>query len=112
MNNIERDKRKFERFELKLPATITIEDMGQELQVYTRDISAVGVFLHTAKPLEEGAKVRIKVILANNTLKKLTGYESCIKVLGTVVRREQEGMAVSFDGRKKIMPLRIMTISN
>lgn len=106
MNNIAEDRRKFERFELSFPATITVEEIDQELQVNTKDISAGGAFFHTAELLKKGVKVRIEVIISNDTLKKLTGYESCVKVLGTVVRCEQEGMAVSFDGKEKIMPLR------
>jgi hypothetical protein len=107
MNNIAENKREFERFDLAFPATVKTESMEKEAQLQTRDISAGGAFLKTFEPLQEGSRVIIEIVISNETLKKLTGYESCIKVSGTVVRSEKEGMAVSFNDQK-IMPLRSM----
>lgn len=102
------NRRKFERYDLQFPATIQIPGEDRPLKLYTRDISASGAFFCTAYPLEQGIKVSVEIIVENETLKKLTGYESCIKISGIVLRYDQEGMAVSFDGHEKIMPLRSM----
>jgi len=105
----EENKRKFERYDLQFPAKI--EFAGNDvapLKLYTKDISANGAFFCTAYPLNEGMKVNIEIVIENATLKKLTGYESCIKISGIVIRCETEGMAVTFNGHEKIMPLRSM----
>ncbi len=107
MNHFTEDKREFERFELAFPATVVTGEKEHKLQLHTKDISAGGVFLNTEEPLKEGTKVTLEIVISNETLKKLTGYESCIKVGGTVVRSEGEGIAVSFNDQK-IMPLRSM----
>jgi len=102
------NRRKFERYDLQFPASIQTTGEERPLKLYTRDISANGAFFCTAYPLEQGIKVAIEIIIENETLKKLTGHESCIKISGIVIRCEKEGMAVSFDGHEKIMPLRSM----
>jgi c-di-GMP-binding flagellar brake protein YcgR len=102
------NRRKFERYDLQFPATIQVTGEERPLKLYTRDISANGAFLCTAYPLKQGLKVSIEIIIENETLKKLTGHESCIKISGIVIRCEQEGMAVTFEGHEKIMPLRSM----
>ena len=55
-----------------------------------------GAFFHTERPLSEGTKVKLNLILVVEKLKKLTGSQCHIKVNGTVVRPEQRGMAISF----------------
>jgi hypothetical protein len=105
MNHVLENKREFERFELSFPATVATEDIDDKLQLKTENISAGGVFLKTGNPFDEGTPVTLEIVISNETLKKLTGYESCIKVAGTVVRCDKGGMAVSFKDQK-IMPLR------
>lgn len=106
MEKISRNKRKFERYDLQFPATIEVQGQDNPLKLYTKNISASGAFFCTAYPVECDRKLNIEIVIENETLKKLTGHESCIKISGIVVRSEPEGMAVIFDGHEKIMPVR------
>ncbi len=99
------NKREHERFDLAFPATIECSTDKTKQKLHTRDISAGGVFFTTSQALNLGMKVKIEIILSNDALKRLTGYESCVKVQGTVVRSGPDGMAVSFDGEETIMPV-------
>jgi c-di-GMP-binding flagellar brake protein YcgR len=97
------NKRKFERFAVHFPATISDTHNGNILNLHTRDISAGGAYFATPEPFEEGKEITIEIILKNQTMQRLTGHESCLKVTGTVVRSDQRGIAVKFDSHH-IMP--------
>ena len=97
-----KEKRKLERFDLELPATIQFLTPGQEkslLDLLTTNISSGGAFFHTTRPLPEGTPVKIDLILPLGRLKKLKddSKQAYIKVTGTVLRSESEGMAICFD---------------
>lgn len=102
------DRRKTERYQLLFPAKIYVEGRETPLNLFSRDISAGGAFLCTAYPLETGIRVTIEIVIENETLRRLTGYESCVKVSvsGRVIRCDEDGIAVAFDGTEKVMPLR------
>ena len=101
------DKRKMERFDLKLPAKVALagheDDPPQEMT--TKDVSAGGAFIHTEAPLPVGTEVRIELVLPLEELKKLEGKTAQIKVTGAVIRSNHRGMAVSFDHKFEIRPL-------
>ena len=93
------EQREFERFDLELPARAEVETPGRKMAPFslkTSDISAGGAFFHTAQPFSEGTKVQLNLILVVEKLKKLTGSQCNIKVMGTVVRSEEDGMAIRF----------------
>ena len=93
------EQREFERFDLELPARVEVEATGQKEEpssLKTSNISAGGAFFHTERPLSEGTRLRLNLILAIEKLKKLTGSQCHIKVNGTVVRFEEKGMAIRF----------------
>ena len=93
------NRREFERFDLELPARVEVEPPGQRTEPFslkTSNISAGGAFFPTAKPLSEGTKLQLNIILAIEKLKKLTGSQCHIKVKGTVVRSEEDGMVIRF----------------
>ncbi|MCX8044514.1 MAG: PilZ domain-containing protein, partial [Desulfobacterota bacterium] len=102
MNTSKEERRKFERYDLQFPATIHVSGRETPLKLFTRDISSNGAFFCTAYPLESGIKVTIEIVIENETLKKLTGHESCIKITGRVIRNDADGMAVVFDGHEKV----------
>lgn len=106
MENKQENRRRFERYDLQFPAMVQVEGKGSPLRLFTKDISSNGAFFCTAYPLETGIKVTIEIVIENETLKKLTGHESCIKLSGIVIRRDEDGMAVAFNGHEKVMPLR------
>ena len=94
-----KERREFERFDLELPARVEVETPGQRTEPFslkTSNISAGGVFFPTAKPPSEDTKVQLNLILVVEKLKKLTGSQCHIKVKGTVVRSEEDGMAIRF----------------
>ena len=108
MNNTTSNKRKYERFDLELPAKVIAGDEDITLNINTRDISAGGAFFEIAEPLDMGEKLTIEIVITNETLEKLTGTQPKISVRGTVTRSEPAGMAVSFSGHEQIMPVSMM----
>lgn len=105
------ERRRVERFKMRVPAKIA--DAGKRraneaLNLMTRDICAGGAFFHTDRSLPEGAKVRIELVLPLGGLRKLIPeYDHVnIRVTGKVVRREPEGMAISFNRGCSIRPHR------
>jgi len=100
------ERREFERFDLELPARVEVEATGQEEEpssLKTSNISAGGAFFHTERPLSEGTRLLLNLILAIEKLKKLTGSQCHIKVNGTVVRFEEKGMAIRFQRNYSMM---------
>jgi len=103
------EKRKLERYDLKIPARI--EGLSKRaceaiLDLMTSDICSGGAFFHTEQTLPEGTKVKIDLVLPLRGLKKLIAeYDHAhIKVTGTVVRKDPRGMAVCFNKGFSIRP--------
>lgn len=67
------ERRKFERFELNVPARVEIptkKGHREKLAMETNNLSAGGIFLKTAKPpLPEGAPVKVEIFLHFEELK-------------------------------------------
>ena len=112
--NVMEEKRKLERYDLKIPAKIRMGDFSQEDQekeisdLTTSDISSGGAFFHTTEPLPKGTDVKIDLILPLDKLKKMSedSLHALIKVTGTVIRTESGGMAICFDRNYQISPLK------
>ena len=102
----DREKRKLERFSLKLPGQISVvgEENQETLDFVTRDICAGGAFFHTENPLPIGTLVKIDLVLSLKELKKLEADKALIKVTGAVIRTDENGMAIYFDESYKISP--------
>jgi len=101
------DRRKLERFDLKVPAKIEVVDQDQgreELNLMTKDICAGGAFFNTPDPLPKGTQVKIDLIL-DGKLRSLVGRQAHVKVTGMVLRSESIGMAIGFDEDYKIISL-------
>jgi hypothetical protein len=97
-----REKRQSERFRLEIPIAIEclISDRERRLlNLLTRNICSGGAYFHTTQALSEGTKVKIDLVLPLDRLKTLNDEyrQAYIKVAGTVLRSESEGMAVCFD---------------
>jgi hypothetical protein len=97
-----KEKRRLERFDLELPATIELVTPDHEkslLNLLTTNICSGGAYFHTKQPLPEGIQAKIDLVLPLDKLKKLKDEckQTHIKVTGTVLRSESEGMAMSFD---------------
>jgi hypothetical protein len=101
------ERRRLERFDLQAPARIEIQlEPGRRdvVTLTTRDISSMGAFVRTAEPLEEGSAVKLELLLSMDLLRRFIGEKgkAKIRVRGTVVRTDSEGMAIEFDSRYKI----------
>jgi hypothetical protein len=82
------DKRTIERFSLVLPASLQSEG-AEKCNTFTRDISSQGAFVQTANPLALGEMVELNVTLPSGN--------NFLNAKGTVVRVEQEGVAIQFN---------------
>ncbi|UCG13260.1 MAG: PilZ domain-containing protein [Deltaproteobacteria bacterium] len=98
------DRRRLERFFLKLPAEVEVLIKGKKRiqNLVTFNISADGAYFHTREPLAEDTPVRVTVTMGNQIVRKLTGLQSLIKLSGKVVRTDSAGMAIGFKEKYKI----------
>jgi hypothetical protein len=102
------EKRKVERFDLQLEAFVSLpgETSHAEMgNLVTRDISMNGVFLITDRPLPVGSKVSVDMILTLGGKKKQDSQQAWIKASGKILRTDNQGMAVGFDDKSRILPL-------
>ncbi len=104
---VETEKRKMERFDLELPAWLYLVDESEELEPFeykTRNICAGGAYFNTDSPFAVGTDVKINITLPINKFKELGGKHTRIDVSGSVIRADEQGMAVCFDKKFKIEP--------
>ncbi|UCG11137.1 MAG: PilZ domain-containing protein [Deltaproteobacteria bacterium] len=95
-----KERRRYERFSLELPAKLEIVTQGEDTQTFdlsTSDISAGGAFFPTKHPFPQGTNIQIRLTVVSDRLRQLTRAEGYVEVGGTVVRSEPAGMAVCFD---------------
>lgn len=108
-----KERRKLERFILKLPAKIEMAISGQGKRIFdlqTSNICAGGAFFPTTQPIAEGTRVKIDLFLSIDKLKAILdklklGDQAHIRVKGTVVRSESAGIGVCFNEDYQIIPL-------
>lgn len=99
-------KRSMERFELELPAKLTVcTDADECIDCSTTDICAGGAYFRVDQPFPVGTEVDINIILPLDELKRLEGKRALINVSGIVIRATDNGMAVYFDEDYKITPV-------
>ncbi len=104
------ERRRLQRFDLRLPARIeTLSRVSDRapvvLNLTTKDVSARGAFFSSARSFDEGTRVKVDLVLTPERPKTLQVKRALIKVIGTVLRKGPEGMAVHFDNRYKLAPL-------
>jgi hypothetical protein len=95
-----KDRRKLERFILKIPAEITVETadrMRRVLHLRTRDISSDGAFFCGEYPLPKGTPVKLALTLSAERLNRLMGAQAHVEISGIVKRSEPSGMAIRFN---------------
>ena len=101
------DRRKMERFDLKLPAKLfwTETDKEQEsIDLMTSNICAGGTYLMTDSPLPKGTEVKMNLTLQLERSHEIRSRLSIIDVSGSVIRTNHHGMAICFDREYKILP--------
>ena len=101
------NRRKYERFAIHVPAILEVPAQKKRIQIHTQNISAGGGLFKATEPLEKGSKVKIEMVIKNETITKLTGTHFKLKVKGTIVRLDRNGFAVSY-GSHKMLPMKDM----
>ena len=102
---IEFDRRKVERLSLELPAYLYPTKMNENskpLNLVTSNISSKGAYLKTANPVSVETVVNLNIILPLKKFKNINGKISHIGVSGSVIRTDQNGMAICFGKEYKI----------
>ena len=104
-----KDRRKLERFNLKLPGEITVETADQVkrvLHLRTRDISSGGAFFYyDVDHLPEGTPVKVDLTLSTDRSKTLTGNQAHVEISGIVKRSEPSGIAICFNRDYRMMSI-------
>lgn len=96
-----------ERFDLVLTAHLSVTDQNikkKSFEFMTSNICAGGAFFKTDKPLRVGTDVELRIILPLRKFNNVKHRTSHIDVSGSVIRTDQQGMAICFDHNYKILP--------
>ena len=104
------ERRKLERFNLHVSAKVAAEgpeSKEEVLELETRDISADGAFFISHEPIAKGARVDLEMVLSMDKLQEVIGKKGKVelKIKGSVVRSDADGIAVSFDKKYYIRAL-------
>jgi len=104
------EKRKLERFNLEVPATVSITVAGgveEKLDLMTQNICSGGACFRTEHSLPVGTEMQINLVLPLDKFKALP--VNCEKVLislsGKVLRIDSDGIGVGFDEAYDIRPV-------
>ena len=104
------EKRKLERFNLEITATVSITVAGgaeEKLDMETRDVCSGGAYFRTKQSFPIGTEMQINLVLPLEKFKMLPDH--CEKVLvnlsGKVLRIETDGIGVCFDETYDIRPV-------
>lgn len=102
------DKRKYERFEIELPARLEtiVSNRKQVYEFITKNISASGAFVSTNSSFSDGSRIKMSLKTQNKRLAELTGSQCLIECEGSVVRNTLKGVAICFNKDCQIMSLR------
>ena len=101
------ERRNMERFDLELSALLSmVDESGNQraFEAITSNICSGGAFFKTDNPLPVGTDVKINLILPLEKFKTGQRNRSRIDGSGSVIRTDQQGMAVCFDKRYRIEP--------
>jgi hypothetical protein len=96
-----------ERFSLELPACLFVaNDIIEQKPVVlmTNNICSGGAYFITSNSYKIETDVKINITLSLDNIKQLGGKSSRIDVSGSVIRADENGMAVRFDKRFSISP--------
>lgn len=96
------EHRKSVRYDLELPARITVAPAEQSFDGLTTDVSNGGAFVRVQHAIPMGTPLSIELELGIDRLMQLIGQDDkkvTVSVDGTVVRNNCTGVAVAF-GRK------------
>ena len=101
----ESDRRKMERFELKLLTKLSWagkDNQQESIELVTNNICAGGAYFITKRVLPRGTEIKLNLILESSKHHELRGRQSHIDVSGIVTRTDHQGMAICFDKNYEI----------
>lgn len=105
-----KNKRKYERFDLEVPAKMGILGAGNnnehEVSLSTVNVCAGGAFFAAEVSIPEGTRVKMDFTLSIEKLKEMLDSYCRIKVEGEVIRMDDRGIAVRFDKDYEIIPVK------
>ena len=103
------EKRKLERFNMEIHATVSITAAGAEkkLDMKTRDVCSGGAYFRTEQSFLIGTEVQINLVLPLEKFKALPDHceKVLVKLSGKVLRIEPDGIGVCFDETYDIRPV-------
>ncbi len=105
---VAKEKRKMERFELKVFSKIRVESGWHDIdtiELNTENICSIGAYFKTLKPFPVGTPVSLAMKLKVGSKLKPTSNLMSVEVSGKVIRSEKDGMAIRFDNSFKMLPL-------
>jgi hypothetical protein len=103
----EPDRRKMDRFDLKLPAKLFWTGKNKEqksTELITSNVCAGGTYFKTNSPLPKGTQIKMNLALQLDRLHELGSRPSIVDVSGYVIRTDHQGMAICFDKKYRILP--------
>ena len=101
-----KEKRNFERLDLRLKAFVLPVDKQIELKTMdyeTINVCAGGAYFRTTYPLPSGTNVSVSLFLPGSG-STMDHVESTIELTGHILRSNDNGMAVSFNRSYKLSP--------
>ena len=103
------ERRKFERYDLAVPVkieTLARTAKKKKISLKTANVCAGGAYFHTDLALTEGTKVQLDLLLSYDSLRTFQSPRNArIRILGTVTRSRQDGMAIRFSDEYVIAPI-------
>ncbi len=103
------ERRKFERYDLVVPVkieTLARTAKKRKISLKTANVCAGGAYFRTDTALTEGTKVQLDLLLSYDSLRTFRSPKSArIRILGTVTRSQQDGMAIRFSDDYVIAPI-------
>ena len=76
------------------------------MEFVTSDVCSGGAFFHTDQSMPVGTEVTVDLVISTDQLKRLDADRVLIKTAGAVVRTDEEGMAICFEKKYVITPLK------
>lgn len=108
MATMNSEKRNFPRYDLNLPAIVSVVGGPRNLRplaLGTRDVSSGGGYFPCEAPLCVDTRVEVGLLIPVPGLKKIGRTGARVKLAGVVVRSDARGMAIRFDRRFRLAPL-------
>lgn len=105
MSKKKRAKRRMERFSVGLRSAISVRADGEtrRIRLRTDNICEGGAYFRTASPLSPGTEVGLEIMTDHPS--RPEGRKVRVRMSGSVIRRDSEGMAVAFDRSYQISPV-------